>query len=164
MQEGGNVMDFKELYTAHADDVYRYVLSLCGNSHIAEDVTSETFLKAIKSINNFKGDCSLRVWLCQIARNTYFNLSKRNKYAVEMSVEMLASENFELNLLDRTQAFEIHKTLRLLSEPYKEVFTLRVFAELTFAEIGELFNKSEGWSRVTFHRAKNKIMEAIEND
>jgi RNA polymerase sigma-70 factor (ECF subfamily) len=157
-------MDFEELYNAHADDVYHYILSLCGNPHIAEDVTSETFLKAIKAIKNFKGDCSVRVWLCQNAKNTYYNLAKRNKYVVEMPVEIPTDDDFELKLLDRTQAFEIHKVLHLLAEPYKEVFSLRIFAELSFAEIGELFIKSESWARVTFHRAKNKIREAIGND
>jgi len=157
-------MDFNELYTEYADDVYAYVFSLCRSSHIAEDITSETFIKAIKSINGFKGECSLRVWLCQIAKNTYFNLSKRNKFVTEMPDETPDNENFELKFLDRTQAFEIHKVLRLLAEPYKEVFSLRIFAELSFSEIGELFNKSESWARVTYHRAKNKLREAIKDE
>jgi len=157
-------VDFNELYNAFADDVYRYALSLCGNKHIAEDITSETFLKAIKASNSFKGDCNVRVWLCQIAKNTYFNLAKQNKFIAEMPADLQSGDNLELNLLDRTQAFEIHKTLHLLDEPYKEVFSLRFFAELSFADIGVLFKKSESWARVTFHRAKNKIREAIGND
>jgi RNA polymerase sigma-70 factor (ECF subfamily) len=136
---------------------------MCKNKHVAEDITSETFIKAIKAADKFKGDCNVRVWLCQIAKNTYYNLLKRNKAITEMPDDLPNSDNFELRLLDKAQAFEIHKILRLLDEPYKEVFSLRVFAELSFAEIGELFKKSESWARVTFHRAKNKIKEAIEN-
>ena len=157
-------MDFDGLYNAYADDVYRYALSLCGNQHTAEDITSETFLKAIKASESFRGDCSVRVWLCQIAKTTYFNLAKRSKYIAEMPADIPSGEDLERQLLNRTQALEIHKTLHLLDEPYKEVFSLRFFAELSFAEIGELFKKSESWARVTFHRAKNKIREAIEND
>ena len=157
-------MDFEELYNAYADDVYRYTLSLCGNKHIAEDITSETFFKAIKASDSYKGDYNVRVWLCQIAKNTYFNLAKRNKFITDMPADIPGKDDFELRLFDRTQAFEIHKTLHLLDEPYKEVFSLRTFAELSCAEIGELFKKSESWARVTFHRAKNKIKEAIEND
>ena len=157
-------MDFNGLYAAYADDVYRYALSLCGNKHVAEDITSETFLKAIKASDSFKGDCSVRVWLCQIAKNTYFNVAKQKKFIAEMPADIPSSDNLELNLINRTQAFEIHKALHLLGEPYKEVFSLRFFAELSFAEVGEIFNKSESWARVTFHRAKNKIREAIEND
>ena len=76
-------MGFEELYHAYADDVYRYILSLCGSSHVAEDVTSETFLKAIKAIDKFKGDCEVRVWLCQIAKNTYYTLANKNKFIAE---------------------------------------------------------------------------------
>ena len=157
-------MDFDELYNAHANDVYRYVLSLCRNKHIAEDITGTTFLNAIKAADKFKGDCNIRVWLCQIAKNTYFNYVKRNKLADKMTGRPTHDDGFELRLLDKSQAFEIHKSLHLLGEPYKEVFSLRVFAELSFAEIGELFNKSESWARVSFHRAKNKIREAIIHD
>ena len=156
-------MDFNELYNAYAEDVYRYVLSLCRDKHTAEDITSETFLGAIKAIDKFKGDCNIRVWLCRIAKNAYLNAVKRGKFVTEMPDELPAADNFEFRLLDKSQAFEIHKTLRLLDEPYKEVFSLRIFAELSFAEIGELFQKSESWARVTFHRAKNKIREVIEN-
>ena len=157
-------MNFNELYDAHAIDVYKYVFSLCRNEHIAEDITSETFLSAIKAADKFKGDCHVRVWLCQIAKNKFYNLAKRNKFVAEMPEEMPSDNNFELKLHDRTQAFEIHKILHLLDEPYKEVFSLRIFSELSFAEIGELFTKTESWARVTFHRAKNKIREAIENE
>ena len=157
-------MDFDELYNTHAGDVYRYVLSLCRNQHVAEDITGTVFLNAIKSAHKFKGECNVRVWLCQIAKNTYFSYVKRSKIAAETSSQPPASDGFELRLQDKSQAFEIHKTLHLLNEPYKEVFTLRVFAELSFAEIGEIFKKSESWARVTFHRAKKKIKEAIQND
>ena len=157
-------MDFDELYNACADDVYRYALSLCLNKNIAEDITSETFIKAIKAIDQFKGDCNVRVWLCQIAKNTFYNLSKRDKFVTEMPSELPSDDSFELRLFEKTQVFEIHKTLHLLDEPYKEVFSLRIFAELSFTEIGALFKKSESWARVTFHRAKTKVREAIEND
>ena len=157
-------MDFDGLYNDYADDVYRYAFSLCGNKYTAEDITSETFLKAIKASDSFKGDCNVRVWLCQIAKNTYFNLTKQRKFIAEMPADIPSGDDLELKLLDRIQSFEIHKTLHLLDEPYKEVFSLRFFAELSFAEIGELFKKSESWARVTFHRAKNKIREVIGND
>ena len=155
-------MDFDSLYKTYAVDVYNYVLSLCGNKHMTEDITSETFIKAIKAADKFKGDCKIRVWLCQIAKNTYYNLSKQSKFVTEFPPDLPCEDNFELRLIDRVQAIEIHKLLHILDEPYKEVFSLRIFAELSFAEIAEVFSKSESWARVTFHRAKNKIREAIE--
>ena len=157
-------MNFDELYRAHADYVYYFILAQCGNTHIAEDITSETFLKAIKAIGKFKGNCDIRVWLCQIAKNTYYTLAKQKKFTAEMPEDLPEAERFELRLIDKTQAFAVHKVLHLLDEPYKEVFSLRLFSELSFAEIGELFGKTESWARVTFHRAKNKLKEAIEHD
>ena len=157
-------MDFEELYSAYADDVYRYILSLCGSSHIAEDVTSETFFKAIKAINKFKGECDVRVWLCKIAKNTYFTLANKNKFTAELPEELVSDEKFEQKFAERAEALEIHKLLHDLGEPYKEVFSLRVFSELSFTEIGALFGKPDTWARVTFHRAKTKLKEGLNND
>ena len=157
-------MDFEELYNSHVEDVYRYVLSLCGDSHIAEDITSETFLKAIKAIDKFKGDCSVRTWLCQIAKNNYYNISKRKKFVTEMPEEIVSDDSIESKLVDKSESLEIHRILHRLEEPYKEVFSLRVFSELSFGEIGALFGKSDGWARVTFHRSKNLLEEGINND
>ena len=71
--------DFSEIYTEHFSDVYRYVLSLCRDETIAEEVTQETFFKAMRGIDKFNGSCKLFVWLCQIAKNTYFSLYIRQK-------------------------------------------------------------------------------------
>ncbi len=71
--------DFGEIYETYFTDVYKYVLTLCRDEAIAEDVTQETFFKAMRHINQFNGTCKLYVWLCQIAKNTYFSLSKKQK-------------------------------------------------------------------------------------
>ena len=151
---------FEEIYAQHFKDVYKYVLSLCHNPVVAEDITQETFLKAIKNIHSFKGDCQLRVWLCHIAKNTYFSFYKKNHRLDELNDD-IEIEGFESKLINKESRFEIHKAIHQLQEPYKEVITLRVFGELSFSEIGELFGKTESWARVTFHRAKIKLKEEI---
>lgn len=157
-------MDFEELYNAYADDVFKFTLSLCGNSHLAEDITSETFLKAVKAIDKWRGDCNMRVWLCQIAKNTYYNMAKRNKFIAEMPEYLPSDDNLEHKLINQSQALEIHHALHKIAEPYKEVFSLRVFSELSFTQIGAVFGKPDGWARVTFHRAKNMLKEGINNE
>lgn len=152
--------ELDNIYSLYFKDVYKYVLSLCYNQDIAEDITQETFLKALKNINKFKGQCKLRVWLCQIAKNTYFSLYEKNKYEIEFNKEY-EIESIETKLIRKETAFEVHKVVHQLEEPYKEVFTLRIFGELSFAQIGELFGKTESWARVTFHRGKIKIKEAL---
>ena len=157
-------MDFEALYNMYSKDVYRYIFSLCKNEHTANDIVSETFYKAICSADKFKGDCSVLSWLCQIAKNTYFTLANKNKFVTDLPDDMPSSDNFEIRLTDKSQALEIHKILHLLGEPYKEVFSLRLFSELSFSEIGEIFGKTESWARVTYYRAKNKIKEEIKNE
>ena len=152
--------DFQEVYDLYFKDVYKYALSLSRDPGIAEEVTQETFFKALKSIDSFRGQCRLYVWLCQIAKNTYFTYAgKQAKAAAEQ--EFSSGETMEEKLLTKETAFEIHKLLHNLPEPYKEVFSLRVFGELSFSQIGELFGKTESWARVTYHRARLKIKEEL---
>lgn len=154
--------NIKVVYDKYFKDVYKYVLSLTQDQNLAEELTQETFFKAVKSIDKFDGRCTLFVWLCQIAKNTYFTHYQKSKRYFSIEEHVLEStECFEQVLLDRESAFEIHKVLHKLDEPYKEVFSLRVFGELSFQQIGLLFNKTESWARVTYHRAKLKIQEEI---
>lgn len=154
--------DFDEIYRVYFDDVYKYVLTLSRNSSVAEEITQETFFKALKNIGNFDGSCKIYVWLCQIAKNTYFSHYKREKKHTEKGVvEFEEADEFEVKLINKDDAFAIHKVLHALEEPYKEVFTLRTFGELSFAKIGELFGKTDGWARIIYHRAKLRIKEKI---
>lgn len=152
--------DFQTVYDLNFKDVYKYALSLSHDPHVAEEVTQETFFKALKSIDSFRGQCRLYVWLCQIAKNTYYTYAqKRQKEGSEQEVS--SGDSMEEKLLTKETAFEIHKLLHNLPEPYKEVFSLRVFGELSFSQIGELFGKTESWARVTYHRARLKIKEEM---
>ena len=160
-------MNIEELYRTYFDIVYRYIRSISQDGALAEEVTQETFFKALKKADQFRGDCDVRVWLCQIAKNTlYDHLKKQKKQLLGdeklEKTESAGGELLEEKLAQRSQAMEIHKVLHRLSEPYKEVFSLRIFGELTFREIGMLFGKSENWARVTYYRARVKIREELE--
>ena len=153
------MIDFEVIYSQYFNDVYKYALSLCRNETLAEELTQETFFKALKSIDKIKGDCKIRVWLCQIMKNTYLSLCQKNKHITNESREENEGECIEKKLINSETAWKIHKKLHFLDEPYKEVFTLRVFGELPFLQIAELLGKTESWARVTFHRAKIKLRE-----
>ena len=153
-------MNIEELYRTYFDIVYRYIRSISQDGALAEEVTQE-------KRDQFRGDCDVRVWLCQIAKNTlYDHLKKQKKQLLgDEKLEEAESDGGELleeKLVQRSQAMEIHKVLHRLSEPYKEVFSLRTFGELKFSEIGMLFGKSENWARVTYYRARVKIREELE--
>ncbi len=155
--------DFDQVYTEYYSTVYGYVLRLCRDAGLAEEVTQETFFKALKSIDAFQGTCRLDVWLCQIAKNTCFSLMKKRKRQERLppEEEWGTAEDMEKKLEDRDAAFRVHEILHRLPEPYREVFWLRVFGELDFARIAALFQKTESWARVTYHRARLKIKEEL---
>ena len=156
--------DFQEVYDLYFRDVYRYALSLCQNESLAEEITQETFYKALQKLDSFEGKGKVYIWLCQIAKNTYISFCRKDKYLdLDTDTTQLPSTgNIEDNFCDQETAFAIHKVLHTLEEPYKEVFSLRTFGELSFKQIAELFGKTETWARVTYHRARLKIKEELQ--
>lgn len=160
--------EFEKIYRTHFNDVYLFIKRLSKDEKLAEDITSETFFKALKSLNSFNGSCSVRVWLCQIAKNCYIShLRKSNKtISIEGLEDCIIDEKIDIEQLiaNADISNRIHSVVHELSEPYKEVFSLRVFAELSFKQIGEIFNKSDNWACVTFHRAKSQIRTRLEEE
>lgn len=155
--------DYGEVYTKYFSNVYKYVLALSGNEAIAEEITQETFFKAMRHMDEFNGRCKLYVWLCQIAKNTYFSFyKKQKKNGVSVDTDFSQSIlDIEKDYLDKEAVKQLHVLLHNLNEPYKEVFTLRVFGELPFSQIGELFGKTDSWARVIFYRAKKQLQEEL---
>lgn len=147
--------------------VYRYVLSLCRDENEASDITQEAFLKAMKAKTGFEGQSSLYTWLCAIAKRVWLSRCKRQNRELpdEGFLERLSQENTaEKQAEDKDTLLRAHKILHRMNEPYKEVFSLRVFGELSFADIASLFSKSESWARVTYHRARKMINEELVKD
>ena len=154
----------EKLYEAFYMKVFSYVMTLSKDRNDAEEITQETFFRAISTDKSFRGDSDSYTWLCAIAKNIFID-SKRHYANQEDEVpEELADENkgIEEKLSDRETSLRIHTILHRLEEPYKEVFQLRVFGELSFAEIGSIFGKTETWARVTYHRARLKIKERMD--
>ena len=158
--------DFEKIYTENSDFIYKYLLKLCGNSSIAEELTQETFFRAYMNFKSLKNEAKASVWLCQIAKNEYYqHLRKHNEQkkhnAFEESEETEADFNIESFFEKKELTEKAFSCLHELEEPYKEVFMLSVFGQLSLKEISKLFGKSESWARVTFYRAKQKLTERI---
>lgn len=153
--------DFETVYNEYFDTVYKYLYSLSQNKQVSEDLTQETFFKALKSIDNFNGSCKISTWLCQIAKNTYFTHYKKTKQVndIKNTEQMHFQYDFENDVCDREDAKRLYFIVHKLKEPYKEVFMLRIFGELSFRQIGEIFEKSEDWARLIFYRARKKLKE-----
>ena len=161
--------DFEQLYNTYFNDVYRYILRLSGDEHIAEEITSDTFFKAMNSIDSFRGDCDVRVWLCQIAKNFYYSYIKKKNRTEHLDEAALGeipdlSPSISDELSQRDEVERIQRILHTVDEPYKEVFMWRVYAELSFGQIANIFGKTENWACVTYHRARKKILEGLEEE
>lgn len=141
-----------------------FIKSLCHDESIAEEITQEAFFKALKSIEKFDGSKDIRAWHFTIAKNTYFSHYKKNKRQIDSDVIEESSMGVQIvkHLMNEEDAFAVHQFLHSMNEPYKEVFSLRTFGELPFEKIGHLFGKSAGWARVTYYRARKKIIEYME--
>lgn len=160
-------MKFEEIYTEYFSDVYRYILRLSGDEHIAEEITSEAFFKALSSLDKFRGESEVRVWLCGIAKNLYYQYLKKKKPIVSIDDDGVGeihddSADVTEHAADKSHAEQIRRILHSIPDPYREVFMWRVFAELDFKEIAKLFGKTDNWACVTYHRAKNMIKERME--
>ncbi len=161
------MIGLEDLYKEYFQPVYLYLLSLTGDQSLSEDLTADTFMKAMQSLDQFKGQCGIRVWLCQIGKNSYYShLRKQGRIHLVETIPEGIYPSLETSpdhlLINGERSMEIHRILHHLKEPYKEVFTLRIFGELSFREIGEIFQKTENWACVTFHRSRKKIMEELE--
>lgn len=162
--------EFEKIYQLYFKDVYYYILSLSKDKQISEDITSETFLKAINSIDNFRGDTKLRIWLCQIAKNEYFSYLRKNK-KISLDNDLDYFKNIEdayileKDVISNDEFSRINNVIdSSLQEPYKKVFKLRVYANLSFIDIGKLFKKTANWACVIYYRARKKIQKELEEN
>jgi len=159
------VKELEETYAVYFNDIYRFLYRLCGEEHLAEDLTSETFFKVMQSLDSFKGESDVKTWLFQIAKNTYFSYARKHKIFIDIDeITTKSSINIEQNLLLQEKSEMIIYAIQQLPEPYKEVFYLRIFAELNFQQIGKLFGKTSNWACVTFHRARKKLIEEMREE
>lgn len=158
----------EEIYQTYFHDVYRFLLRLSRDEQVAEELTSQTFFKAMEGLPRFRGDCQVRVWLCQIAKNCYYSHVRQQSRTDPLDEVALAAlpgeeDSPEQQCQRRETARQVREVLRQLPQPYQEVFLWRALAELSFKEIGQMFHKSDNWACVTYHRAKNMMRKGLED-
>lgn len=152
--------DMEQIYEKYMPQVYKFLFSLCHDAHLSEELTQETFFQALKSIDNFRGDCKLYVWLCSIGKHLWYReLKKKEREQAEEAIEETATPETitEDSAIQKVEVLELYKILHSLEEPLREVMYLRLNGNFTFKEIGEIMGKDETWARVTFYRGKQRI-------
>ena len=157
---------FHEIYEKYSTDLYSFIIKLCGNEQLAKDIMQDTMLRAFTHFDQYNGRCNIKIWLCTIAKNVYFDhLRKSESRNTSLdTAENAAVDSFEQSLTDSDTAIRIHHLLHELDEPYREVLLLRIFAELKFSDIGSVFGKSENWAGVTYYRGKRKLIELMKKE
>ena len=169
-------MELDDLYREYAVMIYHFIYIKCRDRDLAEDIVQTTFLKAIMNIDSFHGQSRISTWLCQIAKNEFMNHCR--KHNRQQSYDAYIENNGELpcqetvpfydatleKMIINEQADAIKKIIHTLGEPYREVFMMRVFGEYSFGEIAELFQKNDTWARVTYYRAKTKIIDRFRRE
>ena len=159
--------DMEEIYRAHARTVYKYLLSLCHDDALAEELTQETFYQAVRSADRFDGSCKVSTWLCQIAKHLWYQHLRKQKREEPLPEEEDALPplpSAEREALDRAGGLDLLRRIHDLPEPGREVVYLRAFGSLSFREIGEVLGKTETWARVTFYRCKERLKTGGEYD
>ena len=144
----------ERLYNAYYMRVFSYVMTLAGDRHTSEEITQETFFRAFSKTAEFRNESDEVTWLCAIA--------KSGKTAPIPEDLASSGKSIEQQVSDKDSSFRIHSVLHTLDEPYREVFELRIFGELSFSQIGTIFGKTENWARVTYHRARLKLQERMD--
>ena len=154
---------YAQMYEACYMRVFSYAMTLSGDRSSAEEITQETFFRAFSKQREFRGESDEVTWLCAIAKNLFADEKRRQARFGDIPEEMPDTEkSVERTAVERDSSFRIHMALHSLEEPYREVFELRVFGELSFAEVGKIFGKTENWARVTYHRARIRLQERME--
>lgn len=156
--------EFESIYRRYFADVELYLRAICHEEQLAEELTEQVFFQALKALPKFRGDCDIRTWLCAMARNCYLSHLRKTKPTEDIDQLQIPDprQSVEEKIEDRQQAMVIHRILHDMPEPYKEVFSLRVFGQLSFEDIGSLFGRTANWACVTYHRARQKIREKME--
>ena len=151
-----------DIYQEYATLVYKYIYSLCHDENLAEELTQETFYQAVKSQKSYNGTCKVSTWLCQIAKHLYYQeIDRRKRKGISPLEETIVSKEQgpDEKVLHRDTILELYRRVHILDEVSKEIFLLRLMGDLSFREIGNIFGKTENWARVTFYRAKQKIVK-----
>lgn len=165
--------DIEKIYKEHMKTVYNYIFCLCNNRSLAEELTQETFYKALKGIKKFRGDCKIPVWLCQIAKHELYKEQKKKRKIIFVPMDsefgdiisnIKSDVNIEDEVIEREEKAELYKQIQKLEGLTRELIFLRLTTELTFKDISQLLGKTEAWARVEFYRWKEKVKGGVKNE
>ena len=155
--------DFEKLFNENREFIFKYLMKMTRDLTLSEELTQETFFRAYMNYASLRNKEKASVWLCQIAKNTYFawHNEQKKKGSLEDLEAVSDTNDIEEVFVQKELSQNALCCLHELEEPYKEVFMLSVFGGFSLKDISATFGKSESWARVTFYRAKQKLLEKM---
>lgn len=159
--------DMDAFWRAYSDMVYKYLYCLTRDAALAEDLTADTFERAFRSAEKFRGECTVPVWLCAIAKRLWYDeLRRRRKFAPQPpdAMPLDSGQDIEREMIERQEKNALYRRLHALDEPMREVMYLRLTGDMTFDEIGDILGKSGNWARVEYYRGKERLKREMRND
>ncbi len=158
------MQNLEQLYEEYFQTVNKYLFCLTHNVDISEELTQETFYRAVKKINTYRGECKISVWLCQIAKNLWYDYCRKSKKVINTDEQELfkiqSPDKLGEQVILNDEKMSLYKKMQKLDEKTREVIYLRITGELSFKEIGTILNKTENWARTTYYRGKIKLKES----
>jgi RNA polymerase sigma-70 factor, ECF subfamily len=173
--QDGDTSAFGRLYDRYVDVVYRYVLFRLGDRDLAEDVTSETFLRALRRITSvsYQGR-DVGAWFVTIARNLVLDHVKSSRFKLEVvtdevteprsapfSVGATAQVGPEQEAISRATRAELLRCVAELGDDQRECIVLRFLQGLSVAETAEIMNRNEGAIKALQHRAVRRLAQLL---
>lgn len=157
------MQDLDAIYRQHANTVYRFLMAKTGSADLSEELTQETFFRAVSSIQRYDGSCQISTWLCGIAKNVllaYYKKEGHEKVSLDEIPEPSGS-SVEDAVLNEMNQEDVLTAIHKLPEPGREVMYLRLLGGLSFKQIGGIFDQSETWARVVYYRAKQSAVKEL---
>lgn len=151
------------VYREYSQMIYKYLLSKTGDEGLAEELTQETFYRAVKNSGKFDYSSKVSTWLCAIAKNTLYEYRRKYPETEELDENYEQPISLEAEYVEKEGRLRILSAIHSMPEPAREVLHLRLLSDLSFKEIGSIMDKSEEWARVTYYRAKIKLRKELEN-
>ncbi len=159
---------FETLYNDYYQDVFKFLFRLTGyQQQLAEDLAQETFYQAILSFHRYRGECQIKTWLCQIAKNNYFNMLRKDQKFRKVPIDDYLNHNSLITnsiLSDyETQELIVHavQLIMKLEDKTRDVLIYRIFSELTYAQISTVLRINESSAKVIFMRGKCKLQNQL---
>lgn len=155
-----------KFYNQYSNDVYLYILSLCHDNYLAQDLMQETFVKAMLSLEvshkNVKG------WLFKVAKNLWIDYLRKNKNNSDINIDDIYIQDFSQDILSKIikneESLRLYKKVIMLNSSMREVITLYYYLEVDQKQIASLMNISNGAVRTLLYRARKILKDMMEED